>query len=236
MKAEDVEKVRAQVTLCLQYLVGGSGHLASYDILPDSFVVERVEEVRSGIQKYFFKAKAYHESEFTEYVDSQQETSELIAGSIVLDEKFNIVRDERGEILLEPWKCILPAQRDIVLTARDKAKRALFEKIESAQQVILKVMEEGSFESDDAIKLLIDDLQERLSGSRVTVLQKIEYVELEDLYLNVIVGVIDQDMLTPEDAIELLLASISKRLDNFDEYFEKLAKNELPKPYVRHWE
>lgn len=97
-------------------------------------------------------------------------------------------------------------------------------------------MEERSFEPDNRIKDLMEDLQERLSGSRVTVMQKLEYIELEDLYLNVIVGVIDQDMLTPEDTIQLLIMSMTKRLDNFDEYFEKLTKNELKKPYVQHWE
>lgn len=236
MKEEDIERVQTQVELCLQYLVGGSGHLASYDVVPDSFVIERIEEPRTGIFKYFFKAKAYRVSEFTEYDDSQEETAEVITGSIILDDKFKIVRDERGEVQMEPWKCILPAQTDIALTAYDKAKKSLFEKLTSAQQLIHKIMEERSFEPDNRIKDLMEDLQERLSGSRVTVMQKLEYIELEDLYLNVIVGVIDQDMLTPEDTIQLLIMSMTKRLDNFDEYFEKLTKNELKKPYVQHWE
>jgi len=51
-------------------------------------------------------------------------------------------------------------------------------------------------------------------------------------YVNIVVGVMDQDMLAPEDKLKLLVKATKVRIDNFDLYFEKLERNELEKPFM----
>jgi hypothetical protein len=61
---------------------------------------------------------------------------------------------------------------------------------------------------------------------------RIEYIELEDIYLNIMIGVMDQDQLSPDDEIKFLLESIRNRIERFDEYFEKLQKGLLKGPFT----
>ena len=84
-------------------LVGGSGHLASYQILPGSFNITKTEDIQGNFKKYSFEAKGYRESEFTVYDDDYPPEAEHISGSIVLDKDLQLTRDEKGRVLLEPW-------------------------------------------------------------------------------------------------------------------------------------
>jgi len=99
------QEVLGQVQKCMMSLVGGSGHLASFDILPDTFEITKIEDIQDNLKKYTFKAKGYRESEFTVYDDSHTQEIENISGSIVLDKDLQLVRDEKGRIMIEPWNC-----------------------------------------------------------------------------------------------------------------------------------
>ena len=105
MDEEIKERVFSQIQLCMMTLVGGSGHLASYSLVPDTFHITGVEQLERGFMKYYFSAEAYYESEFTVYDENHQPKSESISGSIVLDKDFRLVRDEKGRVMLEPWNC-----------------------------------------------------------------------------------------------------------------------------------
>jgi hypothetical protein len=106
------KNVFRQVYRCMMSLVGGSGHLASYAMLPDTFQISKVEELGRGLRKYNFTASAYYESEFTIYDQGRQPKAERIYGSIVLDKDLRLVKDEKGRVLLEPWSCINPLECD----------------------------------------------------------------------------------------------------------------------------
>lgn len=106
MKKEIQTKVLQQVQVCMRSLVGGSGHLASYDILPDTFSITKIEELEGATKKYSFEAQGYRESEFTVYDDVHLPEAEHIAGSIVLDKDQQVARDERGRVIFAPWTCI----------------------------------------------------------------------------------------------------------------------------------
>jgi hypothetical protein len=98
-------KVFQQVQRCLMSLVGGSGHLAGYSMLLDTFEITKVEELNKERKKYYFSADAYRESEFTVYYEHHQSGAECISGSIVLDKDLKPVRDNNGRIMLQPWSC-----------------------------------------------------------------------------------------------------------------------------------
>ena len=92
-------------------LVGGSGHMAGYALLKDSFQIDQTEEIEKGLTKYSFSANAYYESEFSVYTEDQQIVPDPIQGSIILDEDFNLTRDKEGRVRLEPWKCLDPDKK-----------------------------------------------------------------------------------------------------------------------------
>jgi len=147
---------------------------------------------------------------------SQSETSifsnaKIVKKPSILQEKYDITR--------------------IGVILKDAAKKILYEKLKSAEALIAKIIDESSLKHDDEISVLLADIQSRLDGSRVPQGKKYDYLELENIYVNLIVGVMDQDLLTPDDKISLLFAAIHKRLNNFDVYFEKLRKNELKGPF-----
>lgn len=230
MDREILVKVFDQVQRCMVSLAGGSGHLASYSLLPDSFKITKKEQVEQG-NKYHFTAKAFCESEFTVYDENSPQEPDIISGSIVLDESFNLVRDKQGRIMLEPWDCVqIPMQKQ-PLSLREKVKKQLFEKLEAAEYIIVKIVEECRFKDDEKIRALLEDIQTRLSGAKTSADFRLQHAYLEDIYVNMVVGIIDQDMLSSEDAIEILLSSIKKRIEYFDTYFEKLEKNELTRPF-----
>ena len=93
-------------------LVGGSGHLASYAPLRDSFRVIRVEELTPGCTRFHFVVAAYRESEFVVRSDDAEPEAERLSGSIVLDSAFGLMRDGRGRVMLEPWSCLDPDSRE----------------------------------------------------------------------------------------------------------------------------
>jgi hypothetical protein len=230
MDREILIKIFDQVQRCMVSLTSGSGHLAGYSLLPDSFRITKEEQVEQG-NKYHFSAKAFRESEFTVYDDAAPQKPEVISGSIVLDDSFSLVRDDKGRIMLEPWDCVkIPMQKQSA-SLRDKVKEQLLEKLLAAESIITKIFEECSFKKDEKISVLFEDIQTRLNGVKVSADAQLQYAYLEDIYVNMLVGIMDQDMLSPQDKTVLLVESIKKRIDNFDMYFEKLEKNELERPF-----
>ena len=61
--------------------------------------------------------------------------------------------------------------------------------------------------------------------------EDVALAELQDIYVNLVIGVMSQDMLESSDEIDLLLSAIRKRIDNFDLYFEQLEKGTLKGPF-----
>ena len=230
MDREILVKVFDRVQSCMVSLTSGSGHLASYSLLPDSFKITKEEQVEQG-NKYHFSAKAFRESEFTVYDDTAPQEPEVISGSIVLDHSFNVVCDDKGRIMLEPWTCVkIPMQKQST-SLREKVKKQLLEKLQTAESIIAKIFGECRFKEDEKISVLLEDIQTRLNGAKVSADAQLQYAYLEDIYVNIFVGIMDQDMLSPQDEIVLLVKSIKKRIDNFDTYFAKLEKSELERPF-----
>ena len=115
-------------------------------------------------------------------------------------------------------------------TMREKNKRLLYNKLKKAEEAILMIMDERSFLPDDAIDLLLTDIQERLQGLRPCA--GLDALQLEELYVNMIIGVMSQDLLDASDKLNLLMLSIKKRLQNFDLYFDQLEKGKMKRPFL----
>lgn len=231
MDREMLVKVFDQVQRCMGSLASGSGHLANYSLLPDSFKITKNEQVEQG-NKYHFTAKAFRESEFTVYEDATPQEPEVISGSIVLDDSFNLVRDEKGRIMLEPWECVKIPKQKQPASLREKVKKQLLEKLQATESIITKIFEECRFKEDEKISVLIEDIQTRLRGEKISADAQLQHAYLEDIYVNMVVGIMDQDMLVPENELKLLVNAIKVRINNFDLYFEKLKRNELRKPFM----
>lgn len=233
MNVDDLRKVFQQIQNCLENVVGGSGHLASLSMIPDTFQITKVEPYKNNAQKYHFTAKAFRESEFTVYEEGQKPVPDSISGSIVLDDQFALVRDDDGQVLLAPWKCMAPIERQPLLSTRDKAKKELSDKLTRADDILRILMDEMNFKTDDLISKLIEEIQYRMKGIQTASASgRIEYLELEDMYLNIIIGVMDQDQLAPDDEVKFLLESVRNRIDHFDTYFDKLQKGQLKGPFT----
>ena len=233
MQVEELRKVFQQIQSCLENVVGGSGHLASFSMLPDTFKVIKTEPHGDKGTKYYFKAKAYRESEFTVYEEGKRPEPEELNGSIVLDKDHALVKDESGQVLLEPWKCMQPIVRQPLLSTREKIKKDLYNKLTRADEILNILVDEMNFQQDEQISKVIEEIQYRLKGIQTTSESgKIEYVELEDMYLNVIIGVMDQDQLAPDDEMKYLLKSIHARIEHFERYFESLSKGSLKGPFT----
>ena len=114
-------------------------------------------------------------------------------------------------------------------TTREKTKKILYDKLTAAERVINEIMHSCSLTSDDKIALLLSNIQVRLHGTEDSEDELL--VELQDIYLNLIIGVMSQDMLESSDEISLLHASIRKRIENFDLYFETLEKGTFKGPF-----
>ena len=107
MEDQKTQKVFEQVRRCLSNLVGGSGHLASFHVTADTFQITEAQKLADGLTEYHFSARAYRESEFTVATeDEPEQPPETIRGSIVLDGKFQLTRDEGGRIRLQPWRTL----------------------------------------------------------------------------------------------------------------------------------
>jgi hypothetical protein len=113
IKEEALRLVFDQLQRCLNGLVGGSGHLASYTMRRSTFRITKTEKLGGGETRYFFTAHALLESEFTTYSSEREPDWEEIGGSIVLDENFDLTRDEEGKIKLDPWNCIDPDSHSV---------------------------------------------------------------------------------------------------------------------------
>jgi hypothetical protein len=232
MQVEELRKVYQQVQNCLENVVGGSGHLASFSMIPDTFKIIKTEPVGDQGTRYYFSAKAFRESEFTVYEEGKKPESEAISGSIVLDSDLALVRNENGQVLLEPWKCMQPIERKPLLSTREKVKQDLYGKLTRADQILHILIDEMNFQRDEKISRIIEEIQYRLKGIQTTSESgRIEYIELEDMYLNVIIGVMDQDRLAPDDEVKFLIESVRNRIDHFDEYFDRLQKGTLKEPF-----
>lgn len=231
MDREVLIKVFDQVQKSMVSLASSSGHLVSYSLVPDTFKITK-EESGENETRYYFTARAFRESEFTVYDNTSPSVSEVISGSLVLDNSFDLVRDEQGRIMLEPWTCIETPMQTQSSPLRTKVKKQLLEKLHAAERIIASISEECGFNTDAKINSLLTDIQTRLSGAKISSNAVLQHAYLEDIYINMVVGIMDQDMLAPEDEIVVLIKSIEKRIDNFDLYFEKLERNELEKPFM----
>jgi hypothetical protein len=112
---------------------------------------------------------------------------------------------------------------------REKAKKILYDKLTAAERILNGVMDSCLLTPDDRISLLLSNIQVRLHGMG----DKEDAVlsELQDIYVNLIIGVMSQDMLESNDEIRLLSTAIRKRIDNFDPYFEQLEKGTFTGPF-----
>lgn len=232
MDTEDVKKVFKRVQLCLMSLVGEGGHAVSYSVVPDTFRVYKVEDLPRGLKKYYFTADAYHESDLTVHDDNYKPERENISGSIVLDKNLGLVRDEKGNVMIEPWKRVDLTRLQKLLTPQGKTKQLLYDKLKRAEYVIEKIIEEYGLLPENRIELLISNIQQRISGAKVSSDEALHHTHLQDIYANLIDGIMTQDLLTQEDQIESLIAAVKRRLEHFDLYFEKLRKGELKGPFT----
>lgn len=114
-------------------------------------------------------------------------------------------------------------------TARDKAKRILYDKLTAAENAVSEIMSSCSLTPDDKIALLLSNIQVRLHGMDHS--ENEALIELQDLYVNLIIGVMSQDMLESTDEINLLNTALRRRIEDFDLYFEKLEKGTLNGPF-----
>ncbi len=231
MDTEDLTKVFKRVQLCLMSLVGEGGHAVSYSVVPDTFRVYKVEDLPRELKKYYFTADAYHESDLTVHDEDYKPERENISGSIVLDKNLGLVRDEKGNVMIEPWKRVDLTRLQKLLTPRGKTKQLLLDKLKRAEYVIEKIIEEYGLMPENRIELLISNIQQRISGAKVSSDEALHHTHLQDIYANLIDGIMTQDLLTQEDHIETLLSAVKKRLEHFDLYFEKLRKGELKGPF-----
>lgn len=110
-----------------------------------------------------------------------------------------------------------------------RAKEILYGKLTSAEMVVNEIMTSCSLVSEDKIALLLSNIQIRLHGIGDTDYAALS--ELQDIYVNLIVGVMHQDMLESSDEIGLLSAAIRKRIDNFDLFYEQLEKGTFKGPF-----
>ncbi|MFC1979241.1 hypothetical protein ACFLVP_04565 [Chloroflexota bacterium] len=114
---DKIEMVRRQISHCLGSLGGGSRHLAAYTIASGTFRIARIEDMGQGKIKYSFKADAHYESEFMVYEEDGGDIDDLFPGShaehiegyIVLDEDYNLGRDENGKVMFGPWHYVDPS-------------------------------------------------------------------------------------------------------------------------------
>jgi len=114
-------------------------------------------------------------------------------------------------------------------TAREKLKKILYDKLVAAERVMNEIMTSCSLTPEDKIALLLSNIQVRLHGIGNT--EDAVLSELQDIYVNLIIGVMSQDMLESTNEIVSLSTAIRKRLDNFELYFEHMEKGTLTRPF-----
>lgn len=100
-------KVLKRIGRCFSSLAGSSGHLACYYIDAETFNIDKAVQRDDGTVQYYFSASAQYESEFTVYDENTPVDIHPVSGSIVLNRDFDFVYNEKGEVLLEPYKTIV---------------------------------------------------------------------------------------------------------------------------------
>jgi hypothetical protein len=109
--------VEQRVGACLAALVGGSGDLGTYMLVPGTFTIIGERPVESGLTEYRFVAMAWLATEHDgpEPPESPEPEEPLpprgpdrIEGGIVLDADLALTRDDRGRVRLSPWSCFDP--------------------------------------------------------------------------------------------------------------------------------
>jgi hypothetical protein len=108
------DHVFERVQTCLRNVVGGSGHLASYRLDRESFVLTACRSLDDGHAEYEFAVEGVRSSEFDSVSDEDApetlpgcgDVTERLEGSIVLDAEGTVVTDETGRIRLHPWRTL----------------------------------------------------------------------------------------------------------------------------------
>ena len=116
-----------------------------------------------------------------------------------------------------------------MLTSREKIKQTLHSKLETADNAIAEVMTTCSLTPGDNIGLLLSNIQAKLYG--IEDKEDAALIELQDIYVNLIMGVMSEDMIESSDDIGSLQSAIRKRIDNFDRYFEQLEAGTFNGPF-----
>ena len=135
----DKKKVLTTLQKCMNNLTGGSGHLASFSIINDSFNIEK-ESYEGELCKVNFTAVGIYETEFLHV----NETRENLAGSIYLKSDYTPAFDEEGRVMLSPWHCILKPEH-----FKQKAKKVSTAPPLSSEENIL---------SQEEVDYLLNDL------------------------------------------------------------------------------
>lgn len=117
------KRVFLQVAGCMENLVGGSGHLTTYYLDAESFVITGIRELGGGLTEFAFSARATAQTEFMEVAeepppdpDPEMEPIDMaaagpiaVSSAIVLDEAGNLALDDEGNVRLAGYTCLRPA-------------------------------------------------------------------------------------------------------------------------------
>lgn len=120
-------------------------------------------------------------------------------------------------------------QPDHIPSNRDKTKNLLYDKLTAADRIVNEVMAACSLAPEDKISLLLSNIQIRLHGIENS--EDATLLELQDIYVNLIIGVMCQDMLESSDEIQMLSSALRKRIDDFDLYFDQIEKGTFKGPF-----
>lgn len=103
-----------RVRRCLEQVGGGSGHLASYHLDPETFVITARDQLGADEIEYAFTVEGYRLGEFETADDSSQpssvpdhEAAERLEGTIVLDADGDFTTDRDGRVRIDPWTTTL---------------------------------------------------------------------------------------------------------------------------------
>ena len=108
MNEEIKSKIFDQAQKCLDNLTDASGHLASYDMRSDTFVIAEALDLAEGLTEYTFKAQAAYKSEFAVYDEEHPPRVDRITGTIILDGNLALVFDDKGQVRFGPWRLLHP--------------------------------------------------------------------------------------------------------------------------------
>lgn len=112
----DPDLVFTRVQRCMENLVGGSGHLASYRLRRDTFELTETSDLGDGLTEYRFTVEGVRVSEFTDPATSGDDSAshpegagkDMLRGTIVLDADGELALDEDGRARFGPWRTLDP--------------------------------------------------------------------------------------------------------------------------------